>query len=219
MKKVVFLLFILVNTSVHLFAQYQPHDDMGEYSHSIGVSYLSVNHHSNNFAINNSYAALVYNLRIDFKLSFHSSVGAAMYPTFGYMVTSKVKSYNPNAKIPTASSSPPFCYEIPVLIQYNSGNHSTRHTRYTFGSFIGAGVCYSYYAGSKIMVDAQKNTSISSGNYLSFCAGAGIKFMMKKKSYGIRIQYNRPIRMQFNEIGNNFGISLLYNFATHSKFG
>lgn len=219
MKKVVFLLFILVNSSMHLFAQYQPHDDMGEYSHSIGFSYLSVNHHSNNYVINNSYAALVYNLRIDFKLSFHSSVGVSMYPTFGYAVTSKVKSYKPNAETPTASSSSAFCYEIPVLVQYNSGNHSTRMTRYKFGTFIGAGICYSSYSGSKIIVDAQKNATISSGSYLSFCAGAGIKFTIKNKSFGIRGQYIKPIRMQSNEIGNNFSISLLYNFGTHSRFG
>lgn len=219
MKKGVFLLFIFVRTSVPLFAQYQRHDDMGEYSHSIGVSYLSANHQSNDFEIHNSYAALVYNLRIDLKLSFHSSLGAALYPTFGYAVNTKVKAYNHNANMPTVSSEPPFCFEIPVLIQYNSGNHSTRHTRYKFGSFVGAGVCYSSYSESKITFDEEKNASISSGTYLSFCANAGIKFMIKNKSYGIRVYYSKPIRMQYSVIGHNFGISVLYNFATHSRFG
>lgn len=202
-----------------LFAQYQRHDDMGEYSHSIGFSYLSVNHQSNNFGIHNSYAALVYNLRIDFKLSFHSSVGLSLYPTFGYAVDTKVKPHDQNDTLPTPSGDPAFCYEIPVLIQYNTGNHSTRLTRYKFGSFIGAGVCYSQYSASKIVVDEQKNASITSGSYLSFCAGGGIKFTMKNKSFGIRGQYSRPIRMQYGYIGNNFSISFLYNFGTHIRFG
>lgn len=204
---------------MNLFAQYQRHDDMGEYSHSIGFSYLSLNHHSNDFGIYNSYMALVYNLRIDLKLSYHSSAGLAMYPTFGYAVTSNVKSYNHNAKIPTASSSPAICYEIPVMVQYNSGNHSTRMTRYKSGFFLGAGVCYSSYAGSKIFIDAEKNATISTGSYLSVCAGGGVKFTMKNKSFGIRGQYNKPIRMQYSVIGNNFSISFLYNFGTHMRFG
>lgn len=219
MKRVLLLLFIFVKTSIPLYAQYQRHDDMGEYSQSIGLSYLSVNHKANNYLINNSYAGLMYNLRVDFKLSHHSSVGLSLYPTFGFMVDNKVKSYKANAKTPTSTSSAPFFSELPIVIQFNTGNHSTRHTQYDFGSFIGAGASYNYYAGTKITVDEEKNAYISPGTYFSICATAGIKFTIKNSSYGIRIYYNRPFALKTYDRGHNFGISLLYNFSSHFRFG
>ncbi len=220
MKKAVFLFLLFVKSNIYIFAQYQSNDNMGEYRHSIGISYLSVNQNSNYFTVRKSCAALVYNIRIDFRLGYHSSIGATIYPTVGYAPKSKIKSLQHSTIIQGGSETgAPICFEIPFMIQYNSGNHSTGVTKYKFGSFIGLGASYSYFPGTSVVIDAHKNTIISAATYLSICASGGIKFMVNNQSYGLRIHYNRPLGLPNNVAANNFSVSILYNFSKHSRFG
>lgn len=218
MKKVVVFLFVFFNTNIFLFAQNSRRDDAGEYAHSFGVSYLSVNHKSKDFVIHSNYAALMYNFRIDYQFNAYSSVGVTSYPTIGYAVSTKVNPNNANTNRFAGSTVPSYCFDIPVLIQYNNGNHSTRLTKRSTGRFIGVGASYSYYTGSKIVLDAENRTTFLPASYVSLCAGAGLKFMIKKQSFGIRLSYSRPLLFPFKEAANNFGFSVLYNFGSHRRY-
>jgi hypothetical protein len=216
--KIVLLSAIIVLPSKHVFGQYHAKDDLGEYSHSIGISYLGVHHSTDDWKLYKSNLALMYNLRADFKLGYHSSIGVSLFPTIGYAFKTNFQLLKSTARSQNVVTAIPLCYEIPFLIQFNKGNHSTGFTRYKYGSFIGAGVSYSHYPETNVMIDKLKNVTISSGNYLSFYAGAGLNFRIKKMSYGVKIHYTRPLGLQEGEIGQHFGISLMYNFAKHFKF-
>ena len=211
--------FVVVFTNTKFFAQYHTNDDLGEYSHSIGISYNNVYQYSNNWSFFKSNVAFMYNLRTDFKLGNHSSIGASFYPTIGYSFNTNLQTVDFKSRSETVITGLPFCFELPLLIQYNTGNHSNSISRYKNGSFFGAGVCYSYYPGTNIKIDADKNTVISPGTFISVCANVGFKFSINKISYGIRFYYSKPIGITSNEKVNIFGISLLYNFGRHFKFG
>ncbi len=217
-KKTVVLCFTVALSNMNLYAQQQTKDDSGEYSHSIGISYLAFNQYSKEWSMFQNNVGLMYNFRVDHKLGNHSSIGVSMFPSIGTTFSTNLKMKDFTPRLETLINGLPFCYEIPMLIQFNLGNHSTSITRYKYGKFFGAGFCYSYYPGTNIKLDPLKNITISPSTHLSFCASAGFKIRVKKMSYGIRVFYSKPFDLRLNEKGSNFGISLMYNLGKHFKF-
>jgi hypothetical protein len=150
----------------------------------------------------------MYNFRVDAKIKKEMSVSFTMYPTIGYARSSEQRQFKPQV---------PFCYELPILLQLNMGHHSIHDSRAKVGSFIGIGFCYGAYPNARGYNEYLLNP-LKDGKYTSICAEAGLKFEYKKRSYGVRIQYSRPMGFIKEESANVLGFALLYNFRKHLLF-
>lgn len=205
----VIVVFLLTNFG--LFSQ--KNDIPGEYSHSIGFTNILSQYHNNKGTVLKYYPALTYNIRVDCQINHEASFSATIYPTIGYAAPG-----NSNTQAGT-SSAIPFCYELPVFLQLNFGQHSTGDSHYKNGRFFGIGACYgSYPNATSAGRGGHTVQSINAGKYTSLCLEAGIKFIYRKQSYAIRLQYSKPMGLKAGESANIFGLGVFYNFAQHYKF-
>lgn len=181
-----FLLLLMVFPLLSLQAQVS-------YMQSVGGSYLLgvVNQSSSSESV--GVPGLTFNPRLNLEFSEDFSFSATSYPTLGGTGFLNSRSNN----------KPLLGFDLPILAQFNCGQHATPESETPVGVYGAAGWGFSLITGGDQVIPQY------GGLLLGPTAEMGIKFLVVDYSVGVRIKYMADIVQE--DTAHLIGVSLLYN--------
>lgn len=163
------------------------------YMQSVGGSYMLgvVNNSGSSDVV--GVPALTFNPRLNLELSPEMSFSATSYPSIG-----AVGFFNSRS-----GGNGTIGFDLPVLAQFNFGQHATPDSETPVGAYAAAGWGFALVAGGDQVFGSY------GGALLGPTAEFGIKFLVMEQSVGVRAKYMNDVLQ--DDSSHLFMVSLLYN--------